>query len=323
MQYAARAHFSGTVAHAVDLTVQQPWVYIIACPRERVVYVGETFDAGGLVVRLSSHFGPHGQSTLRQAAFRHAGISALRPPFVVVAALLPVEDSRVAFDGSNKAARVLVEARVQEQLARFALNKAGWDVVSTGQGTRERDNPDIGRASDSIAERFVEAYGFLEGLTPTSPFHLVILDADPAEQSGLDSSELLNKIEVILFDKVVSGLKAAYGSDWWRAVPEPTRVECATRKERESKGENIPPHAYLTFIDLRAIIDKNWPTFGPLMETISGGQGRRAATGWLVQLNELRNTWAHPIKQRFVSSVPVSGSQLQGYLQALQADKSL
>ena len=319
MQYAARAHFSGTAAQAVDLAVKLPWIYIIACPRERVVYVGETFDSGGLVVRLSSHFGSYNRSTLRQAAFRHAGVTVLQSPFIVVAALLPMDDSRATFDGASKAVRVLIEARVQEQVARFALKRNGWAVVSTGQGTRERDHPDITRASDSIAECFFDAYAFLDGMTPVSPFNLVILVADSGEDSRLDSGDLLNRIEVMLYDKVISGLEVNHGSDWWFSVPQNIRVQCATRREEEAKGEEIPLHAYLTFIDLRTIIEKNWTIFGPLMESISGMQGKRAATRWLVDLNELRRTWAHPIKQRFVPAVSVQSSELQAYLQRLQA----
>ena len=147
--------------------------------------------------------------------------------------------------------------------------------------------------------------------------------AEAGEDSGLSSSELLNKIEVILYDKIVSGLKAAHGPDWWLAVPENIRVQCATRREQEAKGEEIPLHAYLTFIDLRTIIDKNWAIFGGLMEDVASAQGKRAATRWLVQLNELRRTWAHPIKQRYVPIVPVASTELQGYLQRLQADETL
>ncbi len=324
MRYVAKAHFHGTAARPVDLTAQHPWVYIIACPRDRIVYVGETYDAGGLVVRLSTHFGPFRRSTVRQAAFRHAGISVLKSPFIVVAAQLPVDDADISFDGSSKTVRRLIEARVQEEAARFAQSRIGWAVVSTAQPARERDNPDIGSASDSIAKCFIDAYGFLEGVTPTSPFHLVILVPDAGEHGDLDPGELVNKIEVILFDKIVKALETTHGDDWWSAVPENIRVECATKmeRERESAGQDIPAHAYLTFIDLRTIIEKNWSTFGSLMENISGRQGKRPATSWMVEVNEFRNRWAHPIKQRFVQTAPVSTSRLQGYLQALQADQT-
>lgn len=123
-----------------------------------------------------------------------------------------------------------------------------------------------------------------------------------------------------LSDMVPVLSKAAHGDDWWGAVPEGIRVDCATKKEREreSAGQDIPPQAYLTFIDLRTIIEKNWQTFGSLMEDISGRKGKRSATSWMVEVNELRNRWAHPIKQRFVETAPMSISRLQGYLQALQ-----
>lgn len=324
MVYTAKAHFSGTAASDVDLTAQQPWVYVIASLHARILYVGETYDSGGLVVRLSSHFGPYGRSSLRRAAFTNAGVTVLRSPFVVVAALLPRDDPNVSFDGTNKGVRVLVEARVQESIARFALNKPGWAVVSTVQGARDRNNQDIAQASESIAACFFEAFHFLEDIVPSSPFHLVVLSHQPEERTSVDAGELLNKIEVILYDKVVRALRTAHGSDWWRAaVPESIRVDCVTKKEREPSGADIPVHAYLTFIDLRAIIDRNWSIFAPLMETISGHQGKRPGTRWLVELNTLRNTWAHPIKQRFVPAVEVAATELQRYLKLLQEDKTL
>ena len=70
----------------------------------------------------------------------------------------------------------------------------------------------------------------------------------------------------------------------------------------------VPRDAYLTFIDLRDIIRNNWRLFGPAMERMTGANGKERSTQWLVELNEIRKLWAHPIKQMYL---PVSDEQME------------
>ena len=60
-----------------------------------------------------------------------------------------------------------------------------------------------------------------------------------------------------------------------------------------------PPEAYLTLIDLRDVVRKNWDLFGQVMEQVSGLKGKENATKWIVEVNEIRKLWAHPIRQEF------------------------
>lgn len=128
MEFRPASHFSGSVSDPlVDLTAQAPWLYIIACMKPRLLYVGETYDSGGLIVRLGSHFGPFTGSTLRQSAAKHMG-SIVTPPFIVVAAYLPTDDPAVQFDASAKNVRLTCETLVHTHIARRVLKKGAGQL---------------------------------------------------------------------------------------------------------------------------------------------------------------------------------------------------
>ena len=317
MHFVPDSHFSGNVSRPIDLTEHIPWLYLIACIESRLVYVGETYNQGGLIVRLSSHFGPYRRSTLRQAAARNAGAAYLRSPFIVVAAKLPTNDPDVRFDASSKKVRLLCEALAHTHAARFASERRGWTVISTAQVREVSENHDITESCKSIASCFSSTVNFLKELTSSSPFHLVTLSRSRDMPPDSDVGALLNRIEIILYEWLLEGLKRKYGSDWWvNGVPKSSRVQCAQRVEDE--GKQLPPEAYLTFIDLRDIIQHNWDVFGSDMEKMTNLNGKRPATAWLVELNEMRKTWAHPIKQRFEPIAQGSYEHLGTYLKKMK-----
>ena len=296
MQFSPSGHFSGNIEEAVDLTAPNPWLYVIASLASRVVYIGETFDQGGLVVRLGSHFGPYSRSDFRQAAARTVGIHNLRKPFVVVAAQLPVNDPDVRFNGDSRKERRLCETLVHTHVGRYVARRKGWTIVSTAQSSGSGENDDIASASESISDCFIAALEFLGRLSPPSPFHLVTLNGTVRGVTDVDAGAVLNQIELLLFEWLLDGLKSAHGDDWWsNGVPRETRIKCASRAEEENKG--FPFEAYLTFIDLRKIAQSNWDIFGSALERVTEERGKDRATAWLVELNEVRNSWAHPIRQ--------------------------
>ncbi len=60
----------------------------------------------------------------------------------------------------------------------------------------------------------------------------------------------------------------------------------------------MPAEAYLTLIDFKDIVKSNWQLCASICESISGYQGKDKATNWIIELNEVRKWWAHPVKQK-------------------------
>ena len=317
MRFAPNGYFSGNFNYGVDLTAQLPWLYIIACPSSKIVYVGETCARGGLLVRLSSHFGVHEHSSLRSAAAKVAGVEPLKSPFIVVAAALPTEDTEVNFDGSSGHVRRLCEGLLHINMANFIAARRAWTVVSSSQASTKGENSDMVDTCNAISASFASIMDFLDGLASLSPFHLVTLGRVGTVFHDTEVGLVLNQIEVILYEWILDGLNKRYGPDWWtKGVPVNLRKQCVVRAEEEGKG--ISPEAYFTFIDLRVIVQSNWDIFGPSIEKISRETGKQRSTEWLVELNEARNIWAHPIKQRFVPISPERRSRFVSYLNKMK-----
>ena len=300
MEFAPVGHLSANMAISVDLTSKAPWVYVIVAPHDRLIYIGET---SLLIERLSDHFGPYinTRSTFRRAAAR-AGCGAVRPPFVVIAARLPADDHpHATFDASSKKVRQLCEALVHSNLAQ---QPGKWWIISTPQAPSLSATADIEAACSSISACCTTTIDFLAKLTESSPFNLVILSEQRTRGSTTGEDEalgaLFTRIEVRLHQWLLEKLRSEHGERWWiEGVPKNARVQCVSRKEEEGTA-NVPPEAYLTFVDLRDIIRTNWVLFGSSMERMTGMNGKDRATHWLVQLNDIRKLWAHPIKQLFL-----------------------
>ena len=317
MHYQPSGHFTGGTSATHDVTVQIPWLYTIACVRDRIIYIGETHDRSGLISRLGSHFGYY-NSSLRQAANKRGGVRSLKSPFIVVAAQLPTDEPAVRFDSSSKPVRLLVEAIVHNRLARFAATNE-WTVISSTSSSTVQENGDMIAAGESIADCVQSTLRFVQGLTPTSPFHFVTLTwrtDDDLEYEDL--GRVLNRIEVTLCRYVLRVLQDEHASRWWvGGVPQTTRVACAERQEQEAHLVELPKHAYLMLIDLRKIVVANWPLFQDAMQRLSGKSGRDRSTDWIRELNEVRKYWAHPIKQ--IYSGPMS-ADLQKRIRTLSIE---
>ncbi|GEM_PF-5458109 len=306
MEFATVAHFSGLVTHRLDLTVQFPWVYIIIAPKAKVIYIGETYDQAGLVVRLGRHFGRYQESELRKCASKH-GILKLHPPFIVIAARLPFGEDTSEPDASSKQIRLFYEGILHQYIAsRFTGKRAGWSVISNSasDGTEPES---IKKSCESIYSCFENTFKFLESLTEPSPFHLVLLDQKEwkdEEATIEDIGRLIERTELQLFTWLIDLLKQNYienSDSWWiEGIPKTIRQQCQNRKEDEGIS-GIPPEAYLTLIDFRDIVRNNWQLCNDTIEPIAGQQGKDKATKWIVELNEMRKLWAHPIKQKYLS----------------------
>jgi len=315
MKYETTGQFGGSFARSIELTAHVPWLYIIVASRPQIVYIGETFDQGGLVVRLGRQFGPYTGSTLRQRAAQVAGIARLGPPLIVVAARLPYGDDGVAFDASSKQVRLLCEAVLHELVAsRFIAARSGWTIISDPQPSRLTPNRQFFDACEGIYDCFDHSFEFLKGITAGSPFTLVVLDQEIGADAdyALNAGQVVEGIEVRVNDWIVAVLKTEFGDAWWtKGIPQGVRVQCAQRMEEEGTRGYVPPEAYLTFIDLRSIIQRNWSLFSARIESIGGSVGKDRATRWLVDVNEVRKLWAHPLKQRYTVQDPKKLDELR------------
>jgi hypothetical protein len=313
--YAPVAQITGIASKAVSLTTRLPWLYIIVAVRNRVVYVGETHDAEGLLIRLGSHFGPFAASTLKRRASERAGIGQLKPPFLVVSARLPFAEDPASFDGTSATTRKLCEALVQQLVTeRFVLKTEGWVIVSQTSNSGMSASAEVSAACESIYAAFHNALNFFTALSSASPFHLVVLDPYPfvTDDMDVDVGAALEDIEVSVFRWVLDRLKKALGELWWRdGIPQDTRINCQARRESDPRNDGAPAEAYLMFMDLKAIAKKNWGVCGPLMEQISEARGKDSATDWIQELNEVRNLWAHPIRRSFAPLDPAKAARIR------------
>lgn len=304
-QYSAVGHITGIHAATIDLTSNLPWLYTIVSVGSKVVYIGETHAKEGLVGRLSQHFGQFTNSTFRQRAEEVASIRVLRPPFLVVAARLPLEDD-APFDGSNKQVRLNCEAILHRLVAlQFLPGHPDWTIISTPTGSRSPETSEMTDACGSIYTCFSSVYQFLGPLSGAAPFQLVVLEENKAQPipSEEDLGRLIEDIEMSLYKWMLEQLQKEYGDRWWPdGVSITTRGRCVQTREEEAK--ELPPEAYMTLIDLVDVAKKNWPLFQSVFEAISGKQGKESSTKWIGELNESRKIWAHPIKRLFAPADP-------------------
>jgi hypothetical protein len=174
VEFTTAAHFSGLFSHRLDLLEQTPWIYLIVILKAKLIYIGETYDQG-LIIRLSQHFGRYQTSTLKQRAWEN-GFDELYPPFLIVAARLPFGEDNSEFDAQSKQVRLMYEAFLhQTVIAKFTTRQMGWRTISRYQ-VQSNDQPFIQQTCDSIYHCFLTAFTFLENLTESSPFQLVLLD---------------------------------------------------------------------------------------------------------------------------------------------------
>ena len=110
---------------------------------------------------------------------------------------------------------------------------------------------------------------------------------------------LLHEMERKLHDHVRCRLEAHFGCEqerWWtRGIPLPIRLDCAKRREEDSERKD--PYAYTYLIDLKAIVDKNWPLFEQDHTRLRASlPTKRHLLDLLTRLNDVRNRHSHPIR---------------------------
>lgn len=107
----------------------------------------------------------------------------------------------------------------------------------------------------------------------------------------------LADIEIALHELAKQTLISRFGENkWWsEGVPLSIRKACVSTRE-----EDIDPikdaFSYTTFINLREILDKNWPLFEVVLPS-KLAKNKKLLLGNLIRLNGLRNGVMHPIKR--------------------------
>lgn len=115
------------------------------------------------------------------------------------------------------------------------------------------------------------------------------LEADQRPGAAPTPLSLIHDIEVQLHRHIRHRLQAQFGDDgdaWWvEGVPLSIRQECVTR--READPDRDEPYAYTYLIDLKSILDRNWPLFEPdFLKVRKAISSKKELLDLLVHLNE-------------------------------------
>jgi len=110
--------------------------------------------------------------------------------------------------------------------------------------------------------------------------------------------EDVRRIEVSLHAQIRKALVTAYGDGelcWWRqGVPEPVRVRCQERREKDP-DDPCGPYCYTDLLDLSKIIESQWQLFKSQMPARYSGD-RKSLLEHLTRLNLIRNKVMHPVR---------------------------
>jgi hypothetical protein len=109
--------------------------------------------------------------------------------------------------------------------------------------------------------------------------------------------QLIDEINLILFDDVLNKLKESYGTDkdvwWWKGIPQATREKCDVQVNRDNGVKER--WQYLSLADYQTIIPHNWGLFEKQYDF--GGKGKKAdKVSWIGHINKIRQTTHHPEK---------------------------
>jgi DGQHR domain-containing protein len=121
---------------------------------------------------------------------------------------------------------------------------------------------------------------------------------------------IVTRIEDRLYQHVTGILKARFGETddaWWWQVPEDVRKR-TTQNWDSDQGAKGGRENYLTLLDLRKIIIKNWDLFGWRLGVGKGGK-KDDLTHWVEEVNDVRQIVAHAVKQLGVSIVQLDRMQ--------------
>ena len=125
------------------------------------------------------------------------------------------------------------------------------------------------------------------------------------------ASLVIVRIEKILQDTILGVLEDEYPTEeewWFEGVPKSVRKK-VDEKINESDGKAGTRQQNFDLIHYREIIQHNWELFEKLFAYGSGSKEKR--TGWIHEINLMRNSVMHPSRREFLS--PEKLSKLEEY----------
>lgn len=133
------------------------------------------------------------------------------------------------------------------------------------------------------------------------------LEAARAPAAASTPLSVMHDIEIQLHGHIKHRLQAEWGTDndaWWvEGVPLSIREDCVKRREADPARDE--PYNYICLIDLKGILDKNWPLFESDYNNIRGDvTSKKGFLELLVRLNELRNRYSYPARAPRSDSQP-------------------
>lgn len=113
----------------------------------------------------------------------------------------------------------------------------------------------------------------------------------------LKIDRLVKSIERNLADFTILPLKKER-EEWWETfVPPPIREFCK-RKQMEEKNQIKEIEAYLTIIDMKKILEKNWLLYEEFL-SCSGSESKKLFLNRIEKFNEARRFSAHEAKRHY------------------------
>lgn len=125
--------------------------------------------------------------------------------------------------------------------------------------------------------------------------------------------KIIERIEKILQDVILDKLKEEYDEDpvqwWFEGVPKSVRKRVDERIN-ESDGQAGTREQNFDLTHYKDIIKTNWELFGDVFGYGKGNKDKR--TGWITEVNNMRNIVMHPSRREYLSFEKLG--QLQSYM---------
>ena len=145
----------------------QPWLYIIAMYKEKIVYVGETkAQTGGLIYRISNHLsGNRDSSNFLKRLYEEHAFKELPLPIAVIGFRLYMKsiDGDNVFYGEN-------DRRACEYHLHDDLSRENWDLVSNSRRNSKIIFTEYQNISKEIVKSFNKIIDFIRE-TDDEKFH--------------------------------------------------------------------------------------------------------------------------------------------------------